>query len=285
VADKQQAQLGAVQETLFIPLAARARETPKKRPILRDPKAVEMAESIEFDAGKYGRGAGGLVVILRTAIFDMWVRDFVAAHRTGTVVEVGTGLNTRFERLDNGTIHWIDMDLPDTIELRRKFFTDTERRQMIAASVTDEAWLETVADSPGPYLFVSEGVLVYLTEPQVTRALTRIAERFPGALLAFDTYARRALEQQHRLAARRKIPAKWAWACDDPRSLERLGLQVVESATITRPPAPVRARLPVAYRYLLPLIDPVIGRTVRLTLFQAVSLRSAAEPPRGSRCS
>lgn len=285
VADKQQAQLGAVQETLFIPLAARARETRKKRPIFRDPKAVEMAESIEFDAGKYGRGAGGLVVILRTAIFDMWVRDFVAAHLTGTVVEVGTGLNTRFERLDNGTIHWIDMDLPDTIELRRKFFTDTERRQMMAASVTDEAWLETVADSPGPYLFVSEGVLVYLTEPQVTRALTRIAERFPGAFLAFDTYAHRTLEQQHRLAARRNIPARWAWACDDPRSLERLGLRVVESTTITRPPASVRARLPVAYRYLLPLIDPVIGRTVRLTLFQAVSLRSAAEPPRGSRCS
>jgi hypothetical protein len=87
------------------------------------------------------------------------------------------------------------------------------------------------------------------------------------------------------MAARRNIRAKWAWACDDPGSLERLGFQVVESTTITRPPAAVRARLPVAYRYLLPLIDPVIGRTVRLTLFQAVSLRSAAEPPRGSRCS
>jgi O-methyltransferase involved in polyketide biosynthesis len=162
VADRQQAQLGAVQETLFIPLAARARETRKKRAVLRDPKAVEIAESVEFDAGKYGRGAGGLVVILRTAIFDSWVRSFVAEHPGGTVVEIGTGLNTRFERADNGTIHWIDLDLPDTIELRRKFFTDTERRQMVAASVTGEAWLQTVADSPGPYFFISEGVLVYL---------------------------------------------------------------------------------------------------------------------------
>jgi O-methyltransferase involved in polyketide biosynthesis len=40
----------------------------------------------------------GLVIILRTAIFDMWVRSFVAAHPNGTVVEIGTGLNTRFER-------------------------------------------------------------------------------------------------------------------------------------------------------------------------------------------
>jgi O-methyltransferase involved in polyketide biosynthesis len=135
VADRQQAQLGAVQETLFFPLAARVRETRKRRAILRDPKAVEMAESIGFDAGKYARGVTGLVIILRTAIFDAWVWSFVAAHPNGTVVEIGTGLNTRFERADNGTIHRIDVDLPDTIELRRKFFTDTERRQMVAASV------------------------------------------------------------------------------------------------------------------------------------------------------
>jgi len=38
VADRHQAQLGAVQETLFIPLAARARAARAKRPVLRDPK-------------------------------------------------------------------------------------------------------------------------------------------------------------------------------------------------------------------------------------------------------
>ena len=37
------------------------------------------------------------------------------------MVELGTGLNTRFERTDNGTAHWIDLDLPDTIALRRQF--------------------------------------------------------------------------------------------------------------------------------------------------------------------
>ena len=59
MADRQQVKLGAVQETLLITLAARARETRKRRPILRDPKAVQMVESIEFDMDKYGRGARG----------------------------------------------------------------------------------------------------------------------------------------------------------------------------------------------------------------------------------
>lgn len=44
--------------------------------------------------------------MLRTVLFDRWVADFLAAHPDGTVVEIGTGLNTRYERLDNGRGRW-----------------------------------------------------------------------------------------------------------------------------------------------------------------------------------
>jgi O-methyltransferase involved in polyketide biosynthesis len=269
VADKHQVQLGAVQETLFIPLAARARESSRKRPALRDPKAAELVRSIAYDTAKYGRGAGGAITVLRTAIFDSWVCAFLARHPAGTVVEIGTGLNTRFERVDNGQVHWIDLDLPDTIELRGKFFTDTDRRRMVAGSVLDEQWLDIAAQLPGPYFFVAEGVLVYLPEDQVTAALAGIAARFDQAMVALDTYPKSTYDRQHQLAARRDIPARWAWACDDPRSLERLGLRVVESATVTRPPAALRRQLPARYRYLLPLANPFLGKALTLTLFRA----------------
>jgi O-methyltransferase involved in polyketide biosynthesis len=269
VADKHQVQLGTVQETLFIPLAARARESSRKRPALRDPKAAELVRSIAYDTAKYGRGAGGAITVLRTAIFDSWVRAFLARHPAGTVVEIGTGLNTRFERVDNGQVHWIDLDLPDTIELRGKFFTDTDRRRMVAGSVLDEQWLDIAAQLPGPYFFVAEGVLVYLPEDQVTTALASLAARFAGAMVALDTYPKSTYDRQHQLAARRDIPARWAWACDNPHSLERLGLRVVESATVTRPPAALRRQLPARYRYLLPLANPFLGKALTLTLFQA----------------
>jgi len=270
MAGRQPVQLGGVQETLFIPLAARARETQRRHPVVRDPRAVELVESIDYDTAKYGRGAGGFVTVLRTAIFDLWARAFLAEHPAGTVTEIGTGLNTRFDRLDNGQAHWIDLDLPDTIELRRKFFADTSRRTMIAASFLDEDWLPAVAARPGPYFFVADGVLAYLPSEQVTAALARLAQRFPGALIALDTYPRSTYERQHQLAARKNL-ARWQWAVDDPRTLERLGLRVVESATITRPPAALRRQLPARLRYLLPLANPVLGRTLRLTLFRAGS--------------
>jgi O-methyltransferase involved in polyketide biosynthesis len=267
--NKQQVRLGAVQETLFIPLAARARETQRKHPVLRDPKAVEMVQSIDYDTAKYGRGEGGRITVMRTAIIDFWVRSFLAAHPAATVVEIGTGLNTRFERVDNGQVHWFDLDLPDTIELRRTFFADTERRRMVAASVLDEEWLPAVAQSRGPYFFVADGVLVYLPEEEAVAALARIAGRFPGALIALDTYPKRIFDSQHRLAARKGMDARWAWACDDPRALERFGLEVMEFASFTRPPRAMRRELPARYRYLAPLADPVLGRAMAITLFRA----------------
>jgi O-methyltransferase involved in polyketide biosynthesis len=268
--DAEQTELGDVQRTLFFPLLARARETDRKHPLLRDAKAVEVVRAVDFDPATYDQGVMSFVVLIRTLILDWWVSQFLAAHPDGTVVELGTGLNTRFERTDNGSVHWIDLDLPDTIELRRRFFADTERRQMIAASLTDEDWLADVARRPGPYFFVSDGVLVYLREADVAGTLTRIAARFPDAMLAFDTYPRVTFAQQHKLAAKRGI-APWQWPCDDPRALEPLGLRLVESATVTRPPAGVRTRLPGRYRLLLPLANPVLGRGLTLSLFRAAA--------------
>ena len=122
-----------------------------------------------------------------------------------------------------------------------------------------------------------DGVLVYLPEDQVMATLARIAARFPGSLIALDTYPKRTFDQQHRLAARKGIDARWAWACDDPRALERTGLEVRESVTITRPPRAMRAELPFRYRYLIPLADPFLGKALAVTLFRASSPAAAGQ--------
>jgi len=271
--DREAVELGAVQRTLFFPLAARARETGLKRPLLRDAKAVEIVRALEFDGATYTLPLNTSYIVLRTLILDWWVSQFVDGHPNGTVVELGTGLNTRFERVDNGTVRWIDLDLPDTIELRRRFFEDTDRRRMVAASLLDEDWLSAVEQLPGPYFFVSDGVLVYLEESAVTAALARLAARFPGAFVAFDTYPQRTFKWEHQMAAKRNLPF-WLWPVDDPRTLERLGLRLIERASVTRPPAGLLARLPARYRFLLPLGNLLMGNGPAISLFQAVSAPS-----------
>jgi len=132
---RQSIRLGQVQESLLVPLYARALDSLKKRPILNDRKAAEMVRSIDWDFKRFNQRWRLASATLRTAMYDEWVKDFLGRHPEGTVVEIGAGLNTRFERLDNGTVHWFDLDLPDAVELRRKFFTDSARRVTLAGSI------------------------------------------------------------------------------------------------------------------------------------------------------
>ena len=116
-------------------------------------------------------------------------------------------------------------------------------------------------------MFSAEGVLVYLAQaPQV---IARIAGQFPGALIAVDTYNQRMLEQQHKMAAKKGMGARWAWSCDDPRTLESLGLDVVQEAAVTRPPPALLGRLPRPYRYALPLARRIVGDLATVTLFRS----------------
>jgi O-methyltransferase involved in polyketide biosynthesis len=260
-------ELGEVQQTLFIPLAARAADTRRRRPVLRDPKAILVLDEIAFDQRAYGRGWGGWITVLRGALFDRWVRGYLHRHPAGTVVELGTGLNTRFERLDNGQVHWLDVDLPDTIALRRRFFADSARRRMVAASFLGDEWQPLVEASPPPYCFVSEGMLVYLPEPAMARAVAGLARRFAGAELMLDVYSHRLLGQQHRLAERRGVPARWAWGCDDVRVFERLGLHLLEQVDVLSPPRELRTRLPVPVRVALPLVHLLGRHPIQLARF------------------
>ena len=269
---RQSVQLGPVQESLLVPLYARAVDARKRRPILNDPKAVEMVQSIDWDFQRFNQRRRVVGATLRTAMFDEWVRGFLSRHPEGTVVEIGAGLNTRFERLDNGAVHWFDLDLPDTVELRRKFFLDSARRATLAGSIVDPSWMAAVRQSPGPYCFVAEAVFIYLPEQDVKAALAQIAGNFPRATIAFDTAGRWGIDHENRDHARRGIGARFAWACEDPREIERwkIGLHLVESRTLRNLPDSLRSRLSLSTRAAFRIIAklfPKVTEAYRLNLF------------------
>jgi O-methyltransferase involved in polyketide biosynthesis len=266
---KETVNLGAVQETLLIPLYGRALDAKARRPVLGDRTAVELVERIDYDFTKF-RGPSLPGSVLRTAMFDAWIRRFLHEHPAGTVVELGAGLNTRSHRLDNGLARWLDLDLPDTIALRRKFFDDTDRTTMIAGSVLDTDWFDEVAATEGPYFFVSEAVLLYLSEDQVRAAVRQLAERFPDSRLAFDTGGATMMDSQDRNPVFRAVSARMRWTCDDPRRLAAWGLRLLDSRTFATPQPELARTWPWRYRRGMPLLARVVPRIVnsyRLNLF------------------
>lgn len=267
--------LGNIQTTLLIPLYARAIETQKEDGILEDDKAIEIVKSMDFNFSIWDKSPSLFGACLRTLIFDEMVSDFLVQHPTGTIIELGCGLNTRFERIDNGRAQWIELDLPDVIALRKQYFDAHERRSLVAASITTPNWFRYCCDVDTPVMFVSEAVLVYLTPSQVRDAILQLVNNFTHAYFAFDTTSLKMVQSQIGEDAFQNVSQdSWhCWPCDDPREIQSWHpkLKVIDSKTLIDVSTQLRARLPfplkLLYR-LFPQLMRYLLKDYRLSLAQ-----------------
>ena len=216
---------GVVAETLVIPLYYRALETQRPDALIRDPRAVEMVARIDYDFSRIKlleHDQAGLVVRVRE--FDRQTRDFLAEHPQAVVVHIGCGLDTRFERLDNGQVEWYDLDLPEVIRLRRQLLGESPRCHFVACSVFDPAWLDAVSAHAGrPFLFVAEGVLPYFEEAQVKGLLLLLRDRFPGSELICDAMTPYIVRMHNFELAFSKMKARLRWGLKRGRDVENWG--------------------------------------------------------------
>jgi O-methyltransferase involved in polyketide biosynthesis len=170
-----------VPETLLYPLKSRYVETKKKNGVISDPLSVEILDALDYDpTGTKLFVISQLGACLRTIIFDEQVTGFLASNPDGVVVNIGCGLDTRFPRVDNGRVLWFDLDLPESIALRRRFFTETDRHRFIAKSALDPSWADEIPKAK-PALFIVEGLSFYFTEEENRNLLRILQDHFPGS--------------------------------------------------------------------------------------------------------
>ena len=94
-------------------------------------------------------------------------------------------MDTTFDRIDDGQLFWYDLDLPDVIDLRRKFITEGDRRKFISCSFLDDNWFKELHIEDN-VLFIAAGVLYYFEENQLKEIFNKIASYFPGSEFVFD---------------------------------------------------------------------------------------------------
>ena len=187
--------LDGVSETLLVTLYLRAMESQCPDALIKDEKAVALVTRMSYDFDRVRQiplsEANRLVIILRNRELDRYARDFLVRHPEAVVVHIGCGLDSRFDRVDNGRVEWYDLDLPDVIELRRNLIGgEGERYHLLGCSVLDNAWLEKVSPHRHrPFLFLAEGVFMYLEEAQVKSLVLTLRDHFPGSELVFDAYS------------------------------------------------------------------------------------------------
>jgi O-methyltransferase involved in polyketide biosynthesis len=180
---------GSVEWTNLCTLYLRAYESRLEHPVLGDKAAAEAVDRIDYDFARMHRAAqpwgNQFLVALRATQLDSWAEAFLRRHPDAVVLHLGCGFDSRAFRLDVPPgVHWFDLDVPDVIALRRRLYTERAGYTMIGSSVTGPGWLDQIP-AEYPALIVAEGLLMYLTEPEIRDLLQRLTDRFStGELLA-----------------------------------------------------------------------------------------------------
>ena len=182
-----------VQETLIIPLFGRLVCSERFPQLFSDPEAKRICDSLDYDFSekrkKMERPAGlfgTLEVAQRQYDLQCEVRSYLKEHPRAAVINLGCGLDDSFHKCDNGLCRGYNLDLPDVIAVRNALLPAGDREENIAFDLNNLAWMERIDASDGAVFFAA-GVFYYFKTVDLKTLFSAMAERFPGAVLAFDT--------------------------------------------------------------------------------------------------
>ncbi|WHU49447.1 class I SAM-dependent methyltransferase [Gordonia sp. L191] len=222
-------------KTMLTTLYLKSLDAGLARPVLGDRFAPQAVERLDVDWSELGVTARWApIVTVRTAQYDLWAREFLAAHDQATVVHIGCGLDSRVFRLDPGPgIEWIDADFPEVIALREKVYPSRANYRLMATSATDPSWLDAIPVDR-PVLFLAEGISMYLTRDEGLALLSGVVERFPAGEIQIDFYNWLAIATQRVHMLNRRSGSRLHWAVNSPNDIvdEIPALRVVDSANL-----------------------------------------------------
>ena len=183
-----------IQETLVIPLYARALCTRRFPHLFSDPLSVELLEELDYDFTTLERTSGGLMqtfgameAAMRQSDLAFEVRDYLRDHPQAAVVNLGCGLDQTGRSCDNGQCRIYNVDLPGVMAVREALLPAGEREKNLAADLNDFSWFDAI-DTPAEdgAVFFAAGVFYYFRTEQVRALCAAMAERFPDGRLVFD---------------------------------------------------------------------------------------------------
>jgi O-methyltransferase involved in polyketide biosynthesis len=187
-----------------------------------DPTAEAIAGRLDYDLGQFEADRDILQgLVERSLVLDDLLRRVLNHHPEAHVLSLGSGLSTQFERVDNGRLHWIDVDLPEVANLRRTLFPLHPRKRLMIASVSEAGWTSRFGHLRGPTFVVAEDLLMYLERAQVVQLACDLVEARMGgpAEFAYDYYCAQMVGQAWLNPSLRRLGAEFQWGMTGPEEL------------------------------------------------------------------
>jgi len=204
MSSKLKVKLTGVPQTLMLPLYGRAKFSRTPNKFIQDQEAIRLLESIDYDFSLLEDSLSELSTLtwaIRAWRFDQALQSYLKKYPEATVVNLGAGLETAFYRNDNGRLTWIDLDLPEVIELRKKLFPENNRVKLLSQSIFDFSWIDQVKNKGKGVFFMAGGLLFYFNKEQVETIFTKLAENFNQAEIIFDGMSDRFVKQANKMVS------------------------------------------------------------------------------------
>ena len=214
--------LNGVPETLLVPLFYRAKETQDPEPLIRDEKAVEIVNSINYDFSHCTKWLTQASVVIRLQIFQDKIKQYIQNNPDCIVINIAAGLDNLFSELDNGRVQWFDLDFPQVIDIRKQYIDETDRRKFIASDALEFGWIDSVDVGNKPVLIIAEGLLPYLPEVKAKLLLSTLADRFKNSQIILDIFGSFTVGREWLVSEFSHIKPKpsFLWSPHNPNDLE-----------------------------------------------------------------
>lgn len=185
--------LNNLEETLFIPMRGRVFASKKFPHILNDKKALEIANKFpEYYMNINKESEYTLMAsAIRSMNMDIYIQEFLKSNPEGTIICVGTGMETTFFRNDNKKAIWYEIDLEEVANIRIKILGENNRDIVLPYSMFDYNWMSEVSqNSKPPYLIIAAGVFHYFDKKLIIEFLRKMKEFGTNVEVVFDTVSK-----------------------------------------------------------------------------------------------
>ena len=204
-----------VNKTLYIPLYGKAYVS-KKGLFLSDKKAEEIWDAEGFKLrGKAKSKWLAYYMGIRSAVFDGWVKEQMSAIPDAAIIHIGCGMDSRIIRVGASGHKWYDVDFPEVISERGKYYTESDEYSMIAGDARcPKEWLGSISERSA--IIVMEGVSMYLAPDELRGLMTAISETFDRVALLVDCYSRFAAKMSKLKNPIKSVGVSRVYGVDDP---------------------------------------------------------------------
>ena len=208
-----------VNKTLYIPLYGKAYVS-KMGIILQDKRAEEIWDKEGFKLkGKSKSKWLAYYMGMRSRVFDNWVKDLIDKEKDPTVIHIGCGMDSRSERIGTSKVCWYDVDFPQVIEERERYYRETESYKMISADARNTDWLMQIKETKCA-IVVMEGICMYLSPEEIKSLLSGIADHFDRASILMDCYTVFAAKASKYKNPINDVGVTEVYGIDDPGEVE-----------------------------------------------------------------